>query len=140
MKSDHTAANAKTHFETVLHYGVAIENFLKQNPLDGVQDDWAALRSDLGELATGFNITWEQGHAIGAPVGEVDVKNLLQHIEDMADNYKETLDAALDNSKLNNTRAEDEINAVNADFRNATHNSRILQGRQGYGRRKRGSC
>ncbi len=120
LKNDHSAANSKPHFETVLHHGVAIENFLKRNPLDGVEEDWTALRTDLGELAKGFNITWEQGHALGARVGEADIKNLLQHIEDMADKYKLTLDAALDNSALNNTNAEDEINAVNADFRKAT--------------------
>ena len=106
----------------MLHYGVAIENFLKKYPLDGVQEDWSALRSDLGELATGFNITWEQGHAIGAPVGAVDVKNLCQHIEDVADDFKETLDKALDASKLNNTKTEDEINQYVKDFRNATNN------------------
>ena len=120
LKNDHTAANAKDHFETVLHHGVAIENFLKRNPLDGVEEDWVGLRADLGELAKGFNITWEQGHAIGAPVGEADIKNLLQHIEDMADKYKLTLDAALDNSVLNNTNTEDEINRINSEFRAAT--------------------
>jgi hypothetical protein len=120
LKNDHTAANAKSNFESVLHHGVAIENFLKRNPLDGVEEDWTTLRADLGELATGFNITWEQGHALGARVGEADIKNLLQHLEDMADKYKLTLDAALDNSALNNTKAEDEINSINADFRKAT--------------------
>ena len=120
LKNDHKAANAKSNFETVLHHGVAIENFLRRNPLDGVEPEWTALRADLGELAKGFNITWEQGHALGTPVGEADIKNLLQHIEDKADKYKLTLDAALDNSQLNNTNAEDEINAVNSDFRKAT--------------------
>ena len=120
LKNDHSAPNAKANFETVLHHGVAIENFLRRNPLDGVEEDWTTLRADLGELAKGFNITWEQGHALGARVGEADIKNLLQHIEDMADKYKLTLDAALDNSPLNNTNAEDEINAVNSDFRAAT--------------------
>ncbi len=61
LSNDHTAANAKANFEVVLHTGVAIENFLIRNPLDGVEADWATLRSDLGELAKGFNITWEKG-------------------------------------------------------------------------------
>ena len=100
LATDHTAPNAKNNFEMVLLYGVSIENFLKRNPLDGVEEDWVALRADLGELARGFNITWDQGHAIGAPVGEADVKNLLQHIEDMADKYKLALDAALDKSAM----------------------------------------
>ena len=39
LKTDHTAANAKANFETVVHYGVAIENFLIRNPLDGVESD-----------------------------------------------------------------------------------------------------
>jgi hypothetical protein len=120
LRTDHSAANAKANFETVLHYGVAIENFLKRNPLDGVQDDWKTLRSELGDLARGFNITWDQGHALGAPIGEADVKNLLQHIEDKADAYKLALDAALDNSVLNNTNTEDEINRINSEFRAAT--------------------
>jgi len=120
LKTDHSLPNAKEHFVTVVHYGVAIENFLKRNPLDGVQEDWTILRSSLGELASGFNITWEEGHAVGVKVGEADIKNLLQHIEDMADKYKLTLDAALDNSPLNNTSTEDEINRINADFRKAT--------------------
>ena len=120
LKNDRSAPDAKEHFVTVLHTGVAIENFLKRNPLDGVEEDWTALRSELGELASGFNITWEQGHALGAPIGEADVKNLCQHIEDMADKYKLTLDAALDNSVLNNTKTEDEINRINSEFRAAT--------------------
>jgi hypothetical protein len=121
LKNDHLGANAKGNFEKTLHYGVAIENFFKKYPLDGVQEEWATLRSELGELASGFNITWEQGHAIGAPVGAVDVKNLCQHIEDVADHYKEALDKALDNSKLNNTASEDEINQYVREFRDATN-------------------
>lgn len=121
LRNDHSGPNAKADFEKVLHYGVAIENFLKKYPLDGVQEDWGTLRSQLGELATGFNITWDEGHAVGAPVSAVDVKNLCQHIEDVADHFKSALDAALDNSKLNNTSAEDEINAYVRSFRDATN-------------------
>lgn len=122
LKNDHALPNAKANLITVVHHGVAIENFLRRNPLDGVEGEWTTLRTDLGELASGFNITWEEGkgHALGARVGEADIKNLCQHIEDMADKYKLTLDAALDSSPLNNTDAEDQINAVNADFRKAT--------------------
>ena len=119
LKHDHTGPDAKGNFTTLLHHGVSIENFLKRNPLDGVEEDWKTLRTDLGALANGFNITWEEGYAKGATVGEADIKNLLQHIEDMADKYKLTLDAAMDNSALNNTSAEDQINKVNSDFRAA---------------------
>jgi len=121
LKTDHTGPNAKANFETVLHYGVGIENFFRKYPLDGVQEEWATLRSDLGELASAFGITWDKGHALGAPVGAVDVKSLCQHLEDVADHYKEALDSALDNSKLNNTSTEDEINGYVREFRDATN-------------------
>ena len=122
LEKNSSDPNAKRYVDNVIHHGVAIENFLKRNPLDGVDEDWTTLRSDLGQLATAYGVTWEegQGHAKGTPVGEADIKNLLQHIEDMADKYKLTLDAAMDNSPLNNTSAEDQINAVNSEFRAAT--------------------
>jgi len=121
LKADHTGPNAKSNFQTVLHYGVGIENFFRKYPLDGVQQEWATLRADLGELASAFGITWEQGHAIGAPVGAVDVKSLCMHIEDVADRFKEALDSALDKSKLNKTSTEDDMNGFVRDFRDATN-------------------
>src|SRR4029453_13814602 len=78
-------------------------------------------RGERGELATGFNITWEEGHAIGAPVGAVDVKSLCQHIEDVADHYKESLDKAMDASKINGTPREAEFNQYFREFRDATN-------------------
>jgi hypothetical protein len=122
LEKNYSDPNAKKHVDNVIHHGVAIANFLRRNPLDGVEQDWTTLRSDLGQLATAYGVTWEEGegHAKGTPVGEADIKNLLQHIEDMADKYKLTLDAAMDNSPLNNTSAEDQINSVNAEFRAAT--------------------
>jgi len=107
--------------EEVLRKGVAIGAFLKQNPLDGVDGDWTILRTDLQNLARVYNINMEDArYATGARVAEGDVKNLLYHLEDMADRYKLSLDAALDSSHLNNTSTEDEINGINSDFRAAT--------------------
>jgi uncharacterized protein YukE len=123
LKNDHVGENGKAHFGVVLHHGLSVESWFKKYPLDGVQEEWATLRSELGELTSGFNITWKEGegYAQGTPVGEVDVKNLCMHIEDVADRYKEALDKALDNSKLNHTKTEDEINRYVKDFRNATN-------------------
>jgi hypothetical protein len=120
LRADHTGAAAKSNFETVLHHGVAIENFLKRNPLDGVTAEWTTLRSDLGELAKGFNITWDQGHALGAKVGKSDLKNLFDHIDEMTGAYKKSVDSALDASPLNGTKTEDEINGYIKDFKKST--------------------
>jgi hypothetical protein len=107
--------------EEVLRKGVAIGAFLKQNPLDGVEGDWSILRTDLQNLARVYGINMEDPrYATGARVAEGDVRNLLYHLEDMADKYKLSLDAALDNSVLNNTTTEDEINRINSEFRAST--------------------
>ncbi len=123
VKTDHAGESGKKNLGNVLHFGVSIEQWLKKYPLDGVQDDWTTLRSELGELASGFGVTWKEGegYATGTPVAAVDVKNLCMHIEDVADHFREALDDALDKSKLNNTSTEDEINGYVRDFRNATN-------------------
>jgi hypothetical protein len=69
LMNDHSGPNARQNFITVLHYGLGIEKFLCQYPLEGVQEEWAALLYDLGELASAFGITVEEGHPIGAHCG-----------------------------------------------------------------------
>jgi hypothetical protein len=121
LRNNYQDAKALGYVENVLRHGVAINNFLKRNPLEGVESDWTTLRSDLEQLANAYGVKLDdERFATGARVGEADIKNLLQHIEDAADKYKLTLDAAMDNSALNNTSAEDDINAINANFRKAT--------------------
>ena len=121
LRKNYGQPMASGYVEEVLRKGVTIEGFLKRNPLDGVEGDWTTLRTDLKKLAEVYGVNLEDSrYATGAQVGEADIKNLLQHIEDMADKYKLTLDAAMDNSPLNNTSTEDQINAINSEFRAAT--------------------
>ena len=112
---------ARGNAEDVVRYGVAIERFLKRNPLDGVEGDWGILRGDLQQLSSAYGMNLgDSKFATGAKVGEADVKNLVQHINDGADRYKKSLDSSLDNSPLDGTTTEDEINRYVKDFREST--------------------
>ena len=105
--------------EEVLRYGVAIDGFLKRNPLDGVEADWVILHGGLEQLASAYGVSLSDTRfaATGAKVGAADVKNLVKHINEGANQYRKTLDSALDNSRLDGTSAEDEINRYVKDFR-----------------------
>ena len=51
---------------------------------------------------------------------DANIRNLIQRIETRSDTLKQSIDAALDRSRLNGTAAEDEINRLIADFESAT--------------------
>ena len=49
-----------------------------------------------------------------------DVKRILKHLEEDTDRFSKSLDSALDQSNLNGTKAEDEINRYVHEFEEAT--------------------
>jgi hypothetical protein len=62
LMNDHSGRNARENFIIVLRYGLGIEKFFSNSPLDGAQQEWATLLYDLGELASAFGITPEESH------------------------------------------------------------------------------
>src|SRR5688500_13115667 len=52
------------------------------------------------------------------------VQQLIQRIETRADNFRVSLGSALENSRLDNTRREDNINQLVSDFEQATNQLR----------------
>jgi DNA repair exonuclease SbcCD ATPase subunit len=112
---------ARADIEDVLRRGVAVERFLKRNPLDGVEGDWLILRGDLERLAGAYGMNLMDGQfATAAKVGEADVRNLVKRINSSATQYKKSLEPALDNSRLDGTKTEDEINGYVKEFREST--------------------
>ncbi len=57
-------------------------------------------------------------------VNEREVKNLVKRIENNADRFKRSLDRALDRSRIDGTRQEDNINQFVRDFEEATNRLR----------------
>jgi hypothetical protein len=51
---------------------------------------------------------------------DANIRNLIRRIETRSDTLKQSIDVALDRSRLNGTASEDEINRFISDFENAT--------------------
>jgi DNA mismatch repair ATPase MutS len=121
--------------ETVLNRAADIDQFMRRQRLsERAQNDWAALRASLDELAEAYNVTWRwEGVAVlrpteptavitATPVGlpyrlsDKEVERILHRIEQQSGKFRSSLDSALDRSSLNGTKREDDINAFIKDF------------------------
>ena len=111
--------------DSVLQRAARIDTFMTLRPLNGrVQGDWATLRADLELLANAYNISWQWGGTAPSREGRMppmvelpyrvsdkQVEGLIHRIETQSDVFRKSLDAALDRSRLDGTRREDDINS-----------------------------
>jgi len=133
--------------QSVLERAVRIDGFMRRYPLSSrAQDDWSTLKTNLDELAAAYDVSWRwSDYATGYPqasggypsssvtspsetmvsgvpyrITDREVEKLLHRIEQQSDKFRSALDAALDKSRLNGTRSEDEINTFVKDFYSQT--------------------
>jgi len=110
--------------DAVLTRAARIDAFVSRFPLTSrAQSDWSVLRADLNQLAVTYNVTWRWGGELGPVVSTLpyritdkEVEALIHRIESQSDTFRHSLDSALDRSRFNNTRREDDINAFVKDF------------------------
>jgi hypothetical protein len=124
--------------ENVLQRAASIDNFISNNRLNRrTENDWALVKTELNTLANAYSVAWRwDGRSYpsgtyqtgtttvvtGSPyrVTDREVDQLIRRIETRADSFRTNVDRALDNSRLDNTRAEDNFNAMIQNFENAT--------------------
>jgi hypothetical protein len=122
--------------QSVLDKAARINSFMRRYPLSPrAQDDWSALKTNLDELASAYNVNWiwdgYQSAATNYPIGSVvsdlpyrvsdrEVEQALRRIEQQSDKFRSALDSALDKSRLDGTREEDNINAFVKSFYEST--------------------
>ena len=111
--------------DSVLQRASRIDTFMTLHPLDGrAQGDWATLRADLELLANAYNISWQWRGEFRTPplvelpyrVSDKQVEELIHRIETQSDMFRKSLDTALDRSRLDGTRREDDINSFVKEF------------------------
>jgi predicted glycoside hydrolase/deacetylase ChbG (UPF0249 family) len=121
---DHHKSTA-ADVDSVMQRAARIDTFMTLHPLDRrAQGDWATLRTDLELLANAYNISWQWGREFRTPpfadlpyrVTDKQVEELIHRIEAQSDAFRKSLDSALDKSRLDGTRREDDINAFVKDF------------------------
>jgi predicted glycoside hydrolase/deacetylase ChbG (UPF0249 family) len=113
--------------DSVLQRASRIDAFMTARPLDPrTQTAWATLRSDLEQLASAYNISWRWGGGYGPispPVSDLpyrisdkEVEDIIHRLESQSDRFRKSLDSALDKSRFDGTRREDDINVFVKDF------------------------
>jgi len=110
--------------DAVLIRGARIDAFMSRYPLTPrAQGDWSALRGDLEVLASTYNVSWRWGGELGPVVSglpyritDKEVEAIIHRIENQSDTFRKSLDAALDKSRLDGTRREDDINSFVKEF------------------------
>ena len=111
--------------QTVLDRASRIDGFMRRYPLTPrAQEDWAGVKTYLNDLAGAYNVGWQwEGYPGGASVSEVPyrisdkaVEQVIRRIEKQSDKFRSALDSALDKSRLDGTRQEDDINTFVKNF------------------------
>lgn len=120
--------------DDVLERATRIDRFMSRNRVAGrASTQWASIRTDLNTLARYYGMTWDWNRdfgpigGIGTPVytgTDTQLRNLMTQIENKTDVYKRQMERNLDRSTLDNTNAEDNINAYISRFEEATNRLR----------------
>ena len=115
--------SAASDVEAVLQRAGEIDRFMSSHNLTArAQEDWALMRGQLDQLAAAYNVDWGWSGLSNAPerASEKNVKALLGRLENHADRFRSSLASALDRSRFDDSKTEDNINRFNKDFENAT--------------------
>jgi len=121
---DHHRSTA-ADVDAVLSRASRIDAFMTRHPLSQrAQGDWATLRADLEQLAAAYSVSWRWGgdwstrDVVNQPyrISDREVEEIIHRIEHQSDQFRKSLDSALDKSRFNGSRQEDDINAFVKDF------------------------
>jgi hypothetical protein len=117
--------------ELVLQQANYIDSFMLSNRLNQrAVSDWTVVRNDLNSLATAYGVNWrwnQQGTTVGGTttglpyrLGDAQLRQLIRRIETRTDTFRASVDTALDRSRYDGTRAENNVNQFIRDFEAAT--------------------
>ncbi len=112
-----------TDVEDVLRRASAIDGFMTRNTLDSAAErDWQSLRRDLDELARAYGVAsnWTRAQNGPSRLNDQQVKQLLTRTKKNADQFRQSLDQALNRSRIDGSREEDNINQSVTEFAETT--------------------
>lgn len=110
--------------DAVLTRAARIDAFVSRYPLTSrAQGDWSVLRGNLDRLAITYSVSWRWGGGLGPVVSDLpyritdkEVEEIIHRIESQSDKFRKSLDEALDKSRFDGTRREDDINSFVKEF------------------------
>jgi hypothetical protein len=108
--------------QELLRRAMLVDNFMFNHRVGGdAMRDWMNVRTEIDRLAQGYNITtarWNNGTSQG-PVGG-DVRQVIERIESRTNSFRSNLQDALNQTRIDGTRREDNINQLVQEFEDAT--------------------
>ena len=113
-----------TDVEDVLRRASVIDGFMTSNTLAAAaEQDWQSLRGNLDELARAYGVNWNWTGSQNSPsrLNDQQVKQLLARTKKNADQFRNSLDRALNRSRIDDSREEDNINQFVTDFAETTN-------------------
>ncbi len=113
--------------DSVLERAAHIDGFMNRFTFTTrAQGDWARLRGDLNQLAAAYSVSarWDGATPLGPSdigplpyrVTDKEVEEIIHRVEHQSDVFRKSLDSALDKSRFNGTRREDNINSFVNEF------------------------
>jgi chemotaxis regulatin CheY-phosphate phosphatase CheZ len=115
---EHSADEARD----LLRRAALIDSFMENRSVWAkVHKEWMDVRVALDRLADLYHITPEWNNTRSTVVvSDINVRQLISRIETRTDSFKANLEDALDRSRIDGSRREDNINALVQDFETAT--------------------
>ena len=122
--------------QNILQKASLVNGFMSRNRLNTrVQNDWAAVRTDLNLLATAYGISWQWNREQGSTsqsyrLRDRELNQLIQRIESGGNRFQASLTAAFSRSRYDRRSNNVNVNDDLRDFNNATaqlrnqHNTR----------------
>jgi hypothetical protein len=135
LTSNFNSRNAtEQNVRDVLTYGAYVDNFMQRNRMGAASENqWNLIRQDLDQLAQLYRVSWNwnqtlppfqagqwNGGGAAIRINETQFRNIVRRIETRTDTFRAAADRRMDNSRLDGTRAEDNIAAYLNAFENAT--------------------
>lgn len=103
----------------VLRRGMYLDMFmLRHNLSAAAQRDWRVVRNDLDRLARVYGVTWTwvpEG-VRNSTLTKASTKQVIQRLEDAADQFRTSFDDGMDRSRLDGSSYEDFMNQVVTEF------------------------
>jgi YmgG-like glycine-zipper protein len=121
-----------TEARAVLDRAAFINRFLLDNRLEArVAQDWQLVRADLDRLAVAFNLGWRWDSTpiasnpnVGGLYANVQARQLAQRIAVEANQFRRSLDLAVNRTRINNSSAEYQLRGRVSEFQLAANRFR----------------
>jgi hypothetical protein len=107
----------------VLGSALPLHMFMLRNRLTPrAQSDWARVKQSLEQLARHFNVAWVWSVNNNPALSKSTRRQIVDRIERQADQFRESFDDALDQSRVDGKQFEDHMNRVVSTFEESLDN------------------